>query len=272
MKKNYRNFLIAILAVLVLGSCEKDPKGTLYTGGSGLVSFISPTYYPALTDTDGKIINVPIGRTDKGGQLSVKVNLTSSLPKYTTVFTVPADASFAAGEAATNVKVSYSDLSLIDPSSLAISATTGFNIAVSLAFPFTLTFNDLTLVSPSHATTIIVNASKLLNFTALGTATLNSNNGWWGETYTRLVLKAVGANVYKITSPFYNRDIAFMVKSDGVTVVCPNQVIDVHPSYGNVTMGTVTGTISGKVVTLNVGAYTVAAGSFGGGQEIITLP
>lgn len=272
MKNNYRNFLLAILAVLVLASCEKETKGALYAGAPGLVSFMTTIYYPALTDTDGKIINVPIGRTDNGGPLSVKVNLTSTLANYTTVFTVPTDASFAAGEAATNVKVSYSNLALIDPSSLAISSTTGFNIAVSLAFPFTLTFNDPALVSPSKVSSINVNASKLLAFTALGTATLNSMNGWWGETYTVLVTKAVGANVYQLISPFYNRNVAFMVKSNGTTVVCPNQVIDVHPSYGNVTMGSVVGTISGKVVTLNVGAYTVAAGSFGGGQEIITLP
>lgn len=272
MKKNYRNFLIAILTVLVLGSCEKDPKGTMYSGGTGLVSFISSVYYPVLTDTDGKIINVPIGRTDKGSPLSVKVNLISTLKNYTTVFTVPTDPSFAAGEAATNVKVSYSDLSLVDPSSLAISSTTGNEIAVSLAFPFTLSFNDASLVSPSKVASISVNASKLLNFGTAFTATLNSIDGWGGEEYPVQIKKAVGANVYQIISPFGYRNVAFMVSSDGKTVVCPNQIIYKHPSYGDVTMGNVTGTISGKVITLNVGKYSVSAGSFGSGVEIISLP
>ena len=63
-----------------------------------------------------------------------------------------------------------------------------------------------------------------------------------------------------------------MIKSDGKTVVCPNQIVYKHSSYGDVTMGSVTGSVTGKVVTLNVGAYTVSAGSFGPGTEIITLP
>jgi hypothetical protein len=271
MKKNYINYLIVILTVLILGSCEKDPKGTIYST-PGLVSFVAPTYYPALSDNDGKVINVPINRTDKGAQLSVKVKLVSTLPNYTTVFTVPADASFAAGEAATNVKVAYSDLSLVDPTSLAISSTTGNEIAVSLAFPFKLELNDLTLVSPSKVSSTTVNASKLLNFGAATEGMINSINGWYGDEYSVDIKKAVGTNVYQVVSPFGYRNFAFMIKSDGKTVVCPNQVIDKHSSYGDVTMGSVTGSVTGKVVTLNVGAYTVSAGSFGGGVEIITLP
>lgn len=51
-----------------------------------------------------------MGRTDKGGELNVAVNLTSNKPNYTKVFTVPGGVKFNAGEASTKVEVNYGDL------------------------------------------------------------------------------------------------------------------------------------------------------------------
>jgi len=268
--------LAVILAAAFMSSCEEDTEGALYAGDPGKVSFLAPTFYPDMTDNDGNKILVPMGRTDKGGELNVAVNLTSSKPNYTKVFTVPGGVKFNAGEASTKVEVNYGDLALIDPGGLAINldnaSASGKDIVVKLAFPFTLAIADQELVSPSKVSSVSVNASKLLSFGAPMTATLNSDEGWWGETYDVQVEKANGANVYKIKSPFRYRDIAFLVSSDGKTVVSPDQVCYKHGTYGDVSMTKVVGTIEGKVVTLKVGSYQVAAGTFGAGVEILTLP
>ena len=276
MKRKYLAILAVVLSGALMSSCEEETEGALYAGDAGKVSFLAPTFYPDMTDNDGSKILVPMGRTDKGGELNVGVTLTSTLPNYTTVFTVPGGAKFNAGEGGTNVEVNYGNLALVNPGALAINldnaSATGKDIVVKLAFPFTLSIADADLVSPSKVSSVSVNASKLLTFGAPMTASLNSLDGWWGETYDVQVEKANGANVYKIKSPFGYRDLAFLVSSDGKTVNFPNQICYKHGTYGDVSMTGVTGTISGKVVTLKVTAYTVSAGSFGGGIEILTLP
>ena len=276
MRKYKFNIMLVALFAFLFSSCDQEPKGAIYSGDSKKTSFLAASYSPAMTDTDGKKILVPIGRTGTEGTLSVPIKLTSTLAGYTTVFTVPNPAVFEAGKGSTDVVVNYSDLALINPSSLAISAdatsSTGKDINVNLAFPFKLEIADTTLMSPNNIRAVSVNASKKLNFEAAGKALLNSVDGWYGETYEVDLQKAIGANVYKLKSPFGYRDVAFMISSDGKTVLCPNQIIYKHSTYGDVTMGTVKGSITGKVVTLTVGGYTVAAGSFGGGVEIITLP
>ena len=276
MRKYKINLILIALLGFAFSSCDQEPKGAIYDGDAGKASFLAEAYNPALTDSDGKKILVPIGRTGTEGTLSVPISLTSTLAGYTGVFTIPNPAVFESGKGETNVMVNYTDLALINPGTLAVSAdatsSTGKDINVMLAFPFTLNITDTTLMSPSNIRKVAVNASKLLNFAPAGKAMLNSIDGWWGEEYEVDLHKAVGANVYKLKSPFGYRDVAFMLSSDGKTVVCPNQIIYKHATYGDVTMGTVVGSISGKVVTLKVGAYTVSAGSFGGGTEIITLP
>lgn len=276
MKTIKLNILLIAVIALITVSCEQDPKGALYAGEAGKVSFLAKNYNPVLTDNDGNKILIPISRTSTDGDLSVGVTLKSSLAGYAGVFTVPNQVNFAAGAAASNVTVNYTDLSLINPGSLTVDldakSTTGKDIVVKLAFPFDLVLANKTLASPNKLDSVRVNASKVLNFQALGNGTLDSTDGWAGEVLNVAVEKAVGANVYKVKSPFGNRDIAFLIKSDGKTVTFPDQIIDKHSTYGNVTMGKVVGSITGKVVTLNVGSYSVSAGSFGAGVEKITLP
>jgi len=181
MKRKYLAILAVILAAAFMSSCEEDTEGALYAGDPGKVSFLAPTFYPDMTDNDGNKILVPMGRTDKGGELNVAVNLTSNKPNYTKVFTVPGGVKFNAGEASTKVEVNYGDLALIDPGGLAINldnaSASGKDIVVKLAFPFTLAIADQELVSPSKVSSVSVNASKLLSFGAPMTATLNSDEG-----------------------------------------------------------------------------------------------
>lgn len=269
------NLILLALIGFVFYSCDQEPKGAILDIDSGKASFLAPNYSPAMTDDDGSKILVPIGRTGSEGTLSVPVTLTATGAGYTDVFKVVSPATFESGNASSNVVVNYNDLSKIS-SGMAVSAdatsSTGKDIIVMLAFPFNLSITDEALLSPSKVESVAVNATKRLNFESIGNAVLNSVDGWWEEEYEVEVHKAIGANVYKLISPFGFRDIAFMISPDGKTATFPNQIIYNHATYGHVTMGTVKGAVDGKVVTLTVGAYTVSAGSFGGGIEIITLP
>ncbi len=267
MKRNilFSSFL-AITSMIGLSSCEKT-EGALYSGPENKISFFSAsTGLPMSTGT----INVPVGRSSSEGDLSVPVALSATGAGYTDVFKVDGPVLFAAGEAKSYAKITYGDFSKIDPSTLSVTAV-GNDVKVGLAFPVTLTIADDN-ASLSNIKKISVLASSTLEFEDLGTITMNSTAGWAEEDVQAKIQKAKGVNVYKMVSPFGGGSFAFMVKSDGKTVICPNQVIAVSSQYGPVTMGNVTGTISGKTVTLNVGGYTVSAGSFGSGVEIITLP
>lgn len=274
MKKNNISFiLLLLLGVVFFVSCE-DPEGALYAGEDNKVSFFASSL--SLDMTDGTL-KIPLGRTSSNGDLTVPVTLTADGAGYTEVFTIENPVMFKSGQAKTYVNVAYSDFSMIDPSTLSISPN-GLDVNVGLAFPFSLKI-DNSFLSPSNDSIIDVLASNALVFEELGTATLDSRLGWWGgetedDFLTPKILKAVGANVYKLVSPFEYNSIAFMIMSDGETVVCPNQIIYDHSEYGAVTMGNVKGVYNAeqKSVTLTVGAYTVSAGGFGGGTEIIYLP
>lgn len=274
MKKNSTYlFILLLIGAFLFVSCE-DPEGTLYSGEANKVSFFNSNL--TLVMTDGTL-EVPIGRTSTDGAFTVPVTLTANGAGYTDVFTIANPVSFNAGEAKTYVNVAYSDFSAIDPSTLSV-ASNGMDVNVGLAFPFALNI-DKSVVSPSNDTIINILASNALTFEGLGAARLDSRAGWWGgeteeDILTPQIQKAIGANVYKLVSPFGANSFAFMIMSDGERVVCPNQIIFNHSSYGAVTMGNVTGVYNDaeKKITLTVGAYTVAAGSFGGATEIIYLP
>lgn len=272
MKKN-NNLFIILLGIVLLASCEK-PEGALYSGESNKVGFLGSSINLPMSSES---LKVPIGRTSTEGDFSVSVDLSAAGTGYTNVFKA-GQAQFPAGSGKTYVEVTYSNLASIDPSTLSVSAS-GMDVNVGLAYPFTLSVAD-DVASPAAKKKINVLAANTLEFESAGTAVLDSRAGWWGgetedDFLTPEIHKAKGVNVYKLISPFYFNNFAFMIKSDN-TIICPNQIIyDFGSSgYGPVTMGTVKGTYypTEKKVILQVGAYTVAAGSFGGGTEIIYLP
>lgn len=273
MKKLNINLVILFLGVLVI-SCE-SPEGALYSGEPNKASFFCKSINLVMTDGT---LKVPIARTSKDDDFTVPVTLSADNPGYTDVFKIASPVTFNQGSAKTYVSVTYSDISGIDPSTLT-AVGDGFDVIVGLAFPFTLTI-DKSVVSYSNVPSVKVFASSTLEFEDYGTAVLDSREGWWGgeteeDFLTPQIQKAVGVNVYKLIQPFGFNNFAFMIKSDN-TVICPDQVIyDFGPSdYGPVSITSVAGYYDPEfnVVVLEVGAYRVAAGSFGGGVEIIYLP
>ncbi|WP_343536646.1 hypothetical protein [Sphingobacterium thalpophilum] len=266
MKRYGYKYLFCAGLLAGLCACDKT-EGALYSGEPNKISFLGSTTNVPMSDGT---VSVPVGRTSIESELSVPVKLSAKGTGYSNVFTMAGPVIFANGQGKSNAIVKYGDISKIDPGSLAI-ATKDKDIDVSLAFPFTLSIAE-EAVSVSKAKQINVSATTMLEFENKGTAQLNSTDGWAGEVLEVKVQKAKGANVYKLISPFEENSIAFMVHSDGKTVICPNQVIANHPTYGPVSISNVTGSISGNVVTLEVEGYTVSAGSFGDGVEVITLP
>ena len=255
-----------VATVLGLSSCDKT-DGALYSGPENKISFLSATgNLPMQTGT----LSIPVGRTSTSGELTVPVTLTATGAGYTDVFKVSGPVVFAAGEGKSYANVTYGDFSKIDPSTLSVTAV-GNDVNVGLAFPIVLNIADEN-ISASNIKKASILASSILEFDDLGTTNLNSAGGWAEEEVDVKIQKAKSVNVYKVVSPFGAGSFAFMIKADGKTVICPNQVIAQSSQYGPVTMTNVTGTISGKTVTLKVGGYIVSAGSYGSGTEIITLP
>ncbi|QBR13384.1 MULTISPECIES: hypothetical protein [unclassified Sphingobacterium] len=266
MKKNILNALGVFALVLSMTSCDKT-EGPLYQGPEDKISFMSGTTSLAM---ESGVLEIPVGRTSTAGDLSVPVTLTATGAGYTDVFQVAGPVEFKAGEGKAYAKINYGDFSKIDPSTLSVSAV-GTDVRAGLAFPISLNIDDKN-ISYSNIKKININASNILTFEDLGTTKLDSKGGWEGAVLDVKIQKAQGANVYKVVNPFGGGSFAFMIKSDGKTLTFPNQVIYNHPDYGPVSMTNVTGTVSGKTVTINVAGYNVSAGSFGSGVEILTLP
>lgn len=255
--------------VLALSSCDKV-DGPTYTPDATKASFLKSS--GNFTMANG-IIEVPVDRPASGVDVSIPITLTVAPTDkdYLDVFSANDPIIFAAGELKSVAKIKYTDYSKINPSSLAVTPS-GMDVNVGLAFPLILNIASAN-IAPRDVQKISVLASSSLEFENLGEATVDSRNGWEEAVIKAKVQKAKGANVYKLITPFGANSIAFMVKSDGKTIVFPKQAMAKDATYGAISMSNVTGSIVGKVVTLNVGAYTIPDGrSFGDGIEIITLP
>ncbi len=267
MKKFFNINLIVLSLAIFLTSCDKT-EGPLFTDTTDKISFFSSTTSLSM---EGGSVSIPLGRVSSANSASYTLSLTASGVGYTDVFKMAGPVVFAPGEAKAYAKVNYGDLSLINPSALSVTAIANNDVQVGLAFPISVNISDAD-ISYGNKKKIDVLASSLLEFEDIGNVDINSTEGWAGEEVNAKAQKGKGSNVYKIVSPFGAGSFAFMVQSDGKTILCPNQVIAIDPTYGPVSMTNVKGTMVGKVATLNVGAYTVSAGSFGGGVEVIELP
>lgn len=265
MKRTYLSILSAVVLSAGLSSCDKT-EGALYSGEANKVSFLSKS--TTLT-MEGGVLETPVGRTSTAGELSLPITITAAGVGYTDVFQPAGPIVFAAGEGKSYAKINYGDLTSITPSAFTVTPV-GTDVSVGMAYPFAITV-AADAASPSNVAKVDVLAQNLLEFESIGAVEMDSEEGWWGETITPQAEKAIGANVYKIVSPFESYSIAFLINPDG-TVNFPNQYCYNHATYGVTSMTDVTGKVEDGWVILNVGAYTVSAGSFGGGVERIKLP
>lgn len=274
MKNRILNIIMLLGIVALYTSCDKV-DGAHYAGEENKVSFLSASNLSIVIDQELGYLEVPLGRTPGPGALSVPISLTSDEEGYNEIFLIHGNTEFKENENKTYARVDFEGITTIDPAKFSVSSS-GLDVNVGLGYPFKLTITDEDLISPSDRDIVNVNANNLLEFEDIGEATINSEEGWEEEVIKATVQKAIGgAEVYKLVQPFGFNSIAFMIESDGKTVVFPDQVMyDTGASqYGPVTMKGVTGEVDeeGNIV-LTVSSYQVEAGSFGGGIEIITLP
>ena len=271
--KNINKLFIWVILSSIFISCDKDNEGTLFSAGQAdKATFLTRSSNWDLNNATFKVV---VGRTATAGGFTVPISVTTTPANaaYTNVFGITSPAVFTDGEEYAELTLGFSDLSTINPASLSIIPN-GMDVNVGLSYPFSLTIASES-VAYGNISIFNVATSNNLEFEEVGEATLDSSGGWEEDVISNVkVQKAKGSEVYKIVQPFGYTSIAFMILADGVTVTCPNQIIYNHSGYGPVTMGSVKGTYdeAEKKVTLTVGAYTVSAGSFGGGTEIIYLP
>lgn len=270
MKKNIISLSLILLGLFVFAACD-DVEGELYQGEDNKVSFVAST---TNLDMTGDYLKVPIGRTSSDGELTVPVSLSSATPGYTDAFKVAGDVKFAPGESKTYVNVDYSGYGSVDPTSLTITPD-GYDVGVSLGFPFVLTIQE-GMVSPSKKGETKITGLSDLEFEDAGKGSIDSEEGWTEQPgkFEVSYQKAKGVNAYKVIKPFSDYNIAFMIGSDGVSVTFPNQIISPNATYGPVTMEVSEAVYDADAhtVTVTVSGYTVSAGSFGGGVEIFYLP
>lgn len=269
MKKKSIFLSVMLLVLFVFTACDST-DGTLYQGEKDKVSFLAAKTNMSMK---GDYLKVPVGRTSTAGELTVPVTLTSANPGYTTAFKVVEDVKFAPGEGKAYVNVDYSGYGKVDPASLTITPS-GFDVGVSLGFPFDLTIKD-EMLSPSKKGKTTITGLSDLEFADAGKGSIDSSDGWEGELIDNVVYqKAKGVNAYKVIKPFSDYNIAFLIGSDGVKVTFPKQVISPNVQYGPVSMEVTKAVYDAAkhAVTVTVSGYTVAAGSFGGGVEVFYLP
>ena len=269
MKKNNIFLSLIILGLFVFAACDST-DGELYQGEKDKVGFLAAKTNVSMK---GDYLQIPIGRTSTEGELIVPITLTSTYAGYTNAFKVVGDAKFAPGEGKAYVNIDYSGFGSVDPASLTITPD-GFDVGVSLGFPFDLTIQE-GLVSPSNKGKTTISGLSDLEFVDAGKGSIDSSEGWEEVVLDNVVYqKAKGVNAYKVIKPFSNYNIAFLIGSDGVKVTFPKQVISPNADYGPVSME-VTKAVYDEAthaVTVTVSGYTVSAGSFGGGKEIFYLP
>ena len=269
MKKNSIFLSLMLLGLFVFAACDST-DGELYQGENDKVGFLASKTNISMK---GDYLQVPIGRTSTAGELIVPVTLTSTSKGYTDAFKVVGDAKFAAGEGKSYVNIDYSGFGNVDPASLTITPD-GFDVGVSLGFPFDLTIQD-DLLSPSKKGKTTISGLSDLEFVDAGKGSIDSSEGWEEVVLEEVVYqKAKGVNAYKVIKPFSNYNIAFLIGSDGKTVTFPKQIISPNAQYGPITMEVSKAVYNAvtHAVTVTVSDYTVSAGTFGGGTEIFYLP
>lgn len=281
MKKTNIFLSLMLLVLSVFTACDSN-EGELYQGEENKVSFLASSTNVSMT---GDYIQVPVGRTSSQGELTVPVSLSATLydakgenpypnPGYTDAFKVIGDVKFESGESKAYALVDYANFASVDPTDFTITPD-GFDVGVSLGFPFELTIHD-DLLSPSERGEAKIVALNKLEFEDAGKGTIDSEEGWTEEEepFEVSYQKAKGVNAYKVIKPFSDYNIAFLIGSDGKTVTFPKQVISPNATYGPISIEVSKATYDPEThsVTATVSGYTVAAGSFGPGVEVFYLP
>ena len=245
---------LAITALLLTGSCQR--KGTIYDmpEGSALVSFPSDEAKFEMVAEDGNKITVALWRGNTKGAASVAFDVDD---KTDGVFK-PAKSTFdfADGENIAYVDIKYDDI----------------NDFGGETYSLVLTIADEKQVSPSGIDEVTISAQRRLTRKFVGTGIYYSD--WYEEEWEQDLYTTVEAPNLYILPDCWEDGTDFMFTVENHQPVWPDSFFSgyVHSSYGNVYVYPDTVTVEDGVMYIQVKAYRVSAGSFGGGLEYFVLP
>ena len=235
-------------------ACQK--QGTIYEipAGSACVSFPSSSAKFEMLATDGNKITVEMWRGNTSGAASVAVDIED---KTGGVFTPSKQTfDFADGQAVATIDFTYPDI----------------NAFGGETYQVVLKVSDANQVSPAGIDKMTVSAQRKLTPKYIGTGTYYSD--WYEEEWEQDLYTTEEAPDLFILPDCWVRGTDFMFNIVNGEPVWPNPFFSgyVHSSYGNVYVYPGDSYIEDGVLYLEVAAYRVSAGSFGGGLEYFVLP
>lgn len=247
-------YIILAGAALMTAACQK--QGTIYEipAGSACVSFPSSSAKFEMLATDGNKITVEMWRGNTSGAASVAVDIED---KTGGVFTPSKQTfDFADGQAVATIDFTYPDI----------------NAFGGETYQVVLKVSDANQVSPAGIDKMTVSAQRKLTPKYIGTGTYYSD--WYEEEWEQDLYTTEEAPDLFILPDCWVRGTDFMFNIVNGEPVWPNPFFSgyVHSSYGNVYVYPGDSYIEDGVLYLEVAAYRVSAGSFGGGIEYFVLP
>lgn len=247
-------YIILAGAALMTAACQK--QGTIYEipAGSACVSFPSSSAKFEMLATDGNKITVEMWRGNTSGAASVAVDIED---KTGGVFTPSKQTfDFADGQAVATIDFTYPDI----------------NAFGGETYQVILKVSDANQVSPAGIDKMTVSAQRKLTPKYIGTGTYYSD--WYEEEWEQDLYTTEEAPDLFILPDCWVRGTDFMFNIVNGEPVWPNPFFSgyVHSSYGNVYVYPGDSYIEDGVLYLEVAAYRVSAGSFGGGIEYFVLP
>ncbi|WP_455593299.1 hypothetical protein [Bacteroides sp.] len=253
-KNNIKVGLFALVAV-IMASCDKDNKSSIYNADNTGVTFATGSQSVALPSSGVTSFDVEIIRAQYSEAATVPLVL-----KDTTklgLFTAPANISFEAGKDKATVTVQVGNI------------ISGITYAITLSLP-----ENETALGGTQSRKIII--EKDYTYSSLGNGYIESTSmADEGEEYATWdveIQKADQATWYKAIDLFEEGKNIIIKVDQNNKVTVDKQAAWTDPGYGTVS-------VSGKgkldaltgVMTLKL-EHTVSAGSFGEYTEIIHLP
>lgn len=251
-KNNIKVGLFALVAV-IMASCDKDNKNSIYHADNAGVTFATGSQSVALPSSGVTSFDVEIIRAQHSEAATVPVVLTDTTKSE--LFTAPANISFKAGEDRANVTVQVGNI------------TPGTTYAITLSLP-----EAETALGGTQVRKILI--EKDYTYTSLGKGYIESTSMAEGEetykTWDVEILKADQTTWYKAIDLFEEgKDIILKVDQNNKIMV-DKQAAWTDSGYGTVSVAG-KGKLENGIMTLKL-EHTVSAGSFGEYTEIIHLP
>ena len=247
-------YIILAGAALMTAACQK--QGTIYQipAGSACASFPSDAAKIEMLASDGNKITVEMWRGNTKGAASVAVNIED---KTGGVFTPSKQTfDFADGQAVATIDFTYPDI----------------NDFGGETYKIDLVIADPDQVSPAGIAKMTVSAQRKLTPKYVCTGTYYSD--WYEDEWEQDLYTTEEAPDLYIFPDCWVRGTDFMFNMVNGKPVWPDSFFSgyVHSSYGNVNIYPEDSYIEDGVLYLEVKAYRVSAGSFGGGIEYFVLP